>query len=88
VIVQGGTLAGTGAITDPVTVQAGGGLAPGVSAGALTIGSLTLQGGSTTTMELQKFNATIETPDQVVGLTSLTYGGSLVVLNITTTWPI
>lgn len=74
VTVQGGTLAGTGTIAGPVTVNALGTLAPGSSAGALTINNdLTLAG--TTVMEVSHAAA-----DRVTGLGTVTLGGTLQVV--------
>jgi autotransporter-associated beta strand protein len=71
-------LAGNGIITGPVTIQAGGTLAPGASIGQLTISNtLTLAG--TTILELNKAAGT---NDSVVGLSSVTYGGTLMVTNL------
>lgn len=75
--VTAGSLGGTGAITGPVSVQAAGALAPGMGVGALTINN-TLNLAGTTVMEL---DATAGTNDQVVGVSTLTYGGTLVVTN-------
>jgi autotransporter-associated beta strand protein/T5SS/PEP-CTERM-associated repeat protein len=75
-IVSAGTLGGNGVIAGPVTVNSGAGLAPGSSVGMLTINNtLTLSGGSTTTMEIDKDAGT---NDSVVGLTTVHYGGTLV----------
>jgi fibronectin-binding autotransporter adhesin len=83
-IVQAGTLGGYGTLASPVTVQSGAGLAPGASIGTFTINStLTLLTGSTTTMEVSK-NGGTPTSDSVAGVTTLSYGGSLVVTNIGT----
>nr|MBX2824183.1 autotransporter domain-containing protein [Gammaproteobacteria bacterium] len=49
---NGGILGGTGTITGGVTVNTGGTLAPGNSPGTLTVGSLTLNTGSTTQFEI------------------------------------
>jgi autotransporter-associated beta strand protein len=74
VVVYGGTLGGTGLITAPVAVAAGGTLAPGCSLGTLTISNtLTLNG--TNLMEVSHAAA-----DQVAGLTSVTLGGTLKVV--------
>ena len=74
VTVQGGTLAGTGTIAGPVTINALGTLAPGSSAGALTINnSLTLNG--TTVMEVSH-----AATDRVTGLGTVTLGGTLQVV--------
>lgn len=75
-----GTLGGAGTISAPVTVGDGGTLGPGASIGTLTItGSLTLEPGSTTRMEI---HPAASTRDQIVGVTSLTYGGQLVIANL------
>ncbi|HOC57716.1 MAG TPA: autotransporter-associated beta strand repeat-containing protein [Verrucomicrobiota bacterium] len=76
-----GTLAGIGALAGTVTVQVGGCLAPGDDAiGTLTVNNtLTLAG--RTVVELSK-SGTILAEDQVVGISTLTYGGSLWVTNI------
>jgi autotransporter-associated beta strand protein len=77
VTVTGGTLGGSGVIKGPVTIQPGGRLAPGASIGALTISnSLNLLG--TTFMEL---HAAARTNDVVRGLTTINYGGTLMVSN-------
>jgi hypothetical protein len=78
VTVEGGSLGGIGRIAGPVTILPGGTMAPGVSLGVLTISnSLTLSG--TTVMEL---NAATRTNDSVRGLTTVTYGGTLVLSNL------
>ena len=51
-VASGGTLGGSGSIAGAVTVNSGGTLAPGNSPGLLSVGSLTLDAGSTTTMEI------------------------------------
>jgi autotransporter-associated beta strand protein len=78
--VSNGTLGGTGVILGSVTVVPGGTLAPGNSIGTITINnSLTL--GGTVSVEVSKSGASL-TSDSVVGLTSVAYGGALVVSNI------
>lgn len=80
VSVTAGTLGGTGAISGAVSVGAGGNLAPGTSIGTLAINnSLGLAG--TTTMEVSRNGGTLAS-DRVVGLTSVSFGGSLVVNNV------
>jgi hypothetical protein len=78
-----GTLTGTGALSGPVYISAGAVLAPGPvpgsSIGAMTVGTLTLQPGSSTSMELNK---SALTSDQILGLTNVTYGGTLVISNL------
>ena len=79
VTVAGGTLSGAGSVSRPVVTSAGGTLAPGTTIGTLTISnSLTLQTGSFASMDVNK---TAGTSDQVAGLTSVAYGGTLVVNN-------
>jgi autotransporter-associated beta strand protein len=75
----GGTLAGVGTINGPVTIASGANLVPGVNGvGRLTVnGPLALAG--TTTMELNKAGST---NDSVVGITTVTYGGTLNVSNL------
>jgi autotransporter-associated beta strand protein len=81
VTVDGGVLGGTGRIAGAVMVFAGGTFAPGNSIGTLTISnSLTLAGA--TIMEL---NASTRTNDVVRGLASVTYGGTLSLLNLSGT---
>jgi autotransporter-associated beta strand protein len=81
VTVNGGTLSGYGTISAPVTVNAGGHLAPGGSIGTLTVSNtLTLAGESD--FEINNLPAGSPTNDQVAGITTLTYGGSLVVTNL------
>ena len=82
---SGGTLGGNGGtIAGPVSVAAGGTLAPGgTGAGVLTIGnSLTLAPGSFTSV---KINKTAATEDRVAGVSAVTYGGTLVVNNLSGT---
>jgi autotransporter-associated beta strand protein len=75
-----GILGGTGTIAGPVSILAGT-LAPGTSIGTLTINnSLTLSG--TTIMEL---DATLGTNDLVRGLTSVMFGGTLILSNLSGT---
>ena len=49
---NGATLGGSGTIGSSVTVQSGGTIAPGNSPGILTVGTLELQAGSTTLMQI------------------------------------
>lgn len=79
--VWGGTLGGHGTISGAVAVKAGGTLAPGDNAiGTLTINNtLALNPTSQTLMEI---NPAAGANDSVVGLTSVTYGGALVVNNL------
>ena len=81
VVATVGTLGGNGLIRGPVVVQSAGRLAPGTSIGTLTI-SNSLALSATTVMEL---NAATGTNDLVRGLTSVTYGGTLVLSNVSGT---
>jgi len=78
-----GTLAGLGTLGAPVNVQYGGTLRPGDNTqGSLTINnSLSLSGA--VIMELSKAGSTLSS-DRIAGLTTITYGGSLVVTNVGT----
>jgi autotransporter-associated beta strand protein len=80
VTIAGGTLAGTGTIAGTVTVQPEAKLAPGNSIGTLTVNSnLMLQG--TAVMEIAN-NSNVLTNDQVAGISTVTYGGTLIVTNV------
>jgi autotransporter-associated beta strand protein len=81
-LVNEGALGGTGSIVSPVTVAAGGSLAPATSIGTLTINN-TLSLAGTAVMEITRDNGTPES-DRVVGVSTLTYGGTLTVTNIGT----
>ncbi|MEW6647451.1 MAG: autotransporter domain-containing protein [Pseudomonadota bacterium] len=73
---SGGTLGGSGSIGGAVTVNSGGTLAPGNSPGLLTVGSLTLGAGSTTTMEID--GTTRGTQYDAIDVTgTATLGGTL-----------
>ena len=79
-VLDGATLMGNGRISASVSIQSGGTLSPGASIGALAISnSLVFASGSTNFMEV---NLSTHTNDMVVGLTNVTYGGTLVVSNI------
>jgi autotransporter-associated beta strand protein len=79
-LVSAGTLAGTGSVAGPVTVASGATLSAGAgSIGVLTVNNtLTLSAGSTTYLKLGS-----STNDEIVGLTGVSYGGTLMVTNIT-----
>ena len=78
--VTAGTLGGSGTITGPVVVNAGATLSPGASIGTLTlISTLNLAAGSETVMEVNK---TASTSDLVTGASAITYGGTLVLKNL------
>jgi fibronectin-binding autotransporter adhesin len=71
----GATLGGTGSIAGPITLDAGAKLAPGASAGTLTVDALSLTaavGGSGTGALVFEIGG-VAASDQVVG-TSITYG--------------
>ena len=76
VTVAGGTLAGIGTITAPVSVNAGGAVSPaGAAIGTLTVaGALNL--GGVARMNVDKAGASL-TSDLIQGVTTLTYGGAL-----------
>jgi hypothetical protein len=80
--VVGGTLSGNGKILGPVVVSAGATLAPGnagASIDALTISNtLTLQTRSLLSFDV---NESAGTCDQVIGLTSVSFGGTLALNN-------
>jgi autotransporter-associated beta strand protein len=83
VSVNGGTLEGNGIIGGPVTVLSGGTLAPGGGLTTLSVSNdVTLQSGSTTILEI---SAPALANDQLVASGTLTYGGTLVVTNISGT---
>ena len=75
--VMGGGLSGTGLITSPVTIAADALLTPGAPTGTLTISNtLTLAAGSAALFEIDK---TAGTYDCVRGLSTVTFGGSLLI---------
>jgi autotransporter-associated beta strand protein len=74
------TVMGDGVILDPVTIPSGSSLAPGDSIGRLTVSSsLVLAAGSTNIFEINK---DLATNDIVAGMSSVTYGGTLVLNNV------
>ena len=75
-----GALIGNGTVTDPVTVQLGGTLAPGSSIGRLALNSAPVLQGQTV-MEISK-SGSVLTNDQLQITGLLAYGGALVVTNI------
>jgi len=87
-VASGATLGGTGTIGGSVTIESGGTIAPGNSPGILTVGSLTLNSGSTSTFEIN--GTTVGTQyDQIVvngaaaldGTLNLVFGGGYVPTN-------
>lgn len=82
-VASGATLGGNGTIGGAVDVQAGATLAPGTSVGKLTVNnSVLLESGSTTSMEIDVGN---NTNDQLAASTTVTYGGTLNVTNLSGT---
>jgi autotransporter-associated beta strand protein len=81
---SGATLAGTGNISGATTVNSGATIAPGNAAiGALTVNnSVFLAAGSTTRIEINK---TSNTRDLLDASGALTYGGTLIVTNLSGT---
>jgi autotransporter-associated beta strand protein len=78
--VSAGALGGIGTLASSLAVQSGGMLAIGTSIGALTVNNtVNLAGGSKTVMKVSKAAAT---NDQVLGVSSMTYGGTLVLTNM------
>ncbi len=79
VTVIGGALGGTGIIGGPVQVNAGSTLSPGNGIGVLAISNtLALAPGSITAVDINK---SAGGNDEVIGLTSVTYGGTLSINN-------
>lgn len=78
----GATLSGAGLIKGPVSISPGATLAPGPS-GSPSIGSLTISNsltlGGTTALALNK---SALTNDSIRGLTSISYGGALNIVNL------
>jgi hypothetical protein len=79
-VLSGGTLGGTGTVAAPVTVQSGGTIAPGMSPGTLTVGSLTMASGSTFAAELN--GATAGSYDQIVSNGIVSLGGATLSLSL------
>src|ERR1043166_1904666 len=74
-IVNAGLLGGTGTIAGDVTVNNGGGLAPGHSIGTLNVnGNLAFNAGSLNVFEV---NGSTPANDSVIAGASVTYGGAL-----------
>lgn len=84
---SGGTLGGDGSLSGPVTVQGGGTLTVGTNSNSAVdtlaiYNTLTFAAGSTNVMRISK-DGGVAANDQVTGLNSVTYGGTLVLVNIT-----
>ena len=77
---SGATIGGTGTIGAPVTVEAGGFLAPGASVGTLTVNN-TVSLSGTSVMEVSRDSGSAAS-DLLTGVTTLNYGGDLIVTNI------
>jgi autotransporter-associated beta strand protein len=81
-VYSGGTLSGAGIIKAPVSILPGATLAPGptgsASIGALTISNALTLAGST----VLALNKTAFTNDSILGLSSVSYGGTLNVVNL------
>jgi autotransporter-associated beta strand protein len=83
VTVSNGTLGGNGVIGGTVAVQSNGTLAPGGDLSTLTVSNnVSLEPGSTTVLEISH---TAQTNDQLALTGILTYGGTLVVTNLSGT---
>jgi autotransporter-associated beta strand protein len=79
----GAALAGSGIISGAVTINSGASIAPGTSIGTLTVNnSVTLAAGSTTFIEINK---TSLTKDLLNASGTMTYGGTLIVTNLSGT---
>jgi autotransporter-associated beta strand protein len=79
VVNNGATLGGGGTILGPVSILTGGTLSPGNSIGTLAISNnLSFVSTATNIMEI---NAGSVTCDKVIGVGTLTYGGTLMVTN-------
>lgn len=83
-VATGASLGGNGTLGGPTTVQSGGNLTPGAGGiGTLTsTGAVILQAGSTTRMEINK---TAATRDVLSVAAIITYGGTLLVSNLSGT---
>ena len=77
---SGATLGGSGIIAGATTIESGAMLMPGDGLGTLVISNtLTLQASSTNFMEI---SAASHTNDLIAGLTSVNFGGRLIVTNL------
>ncbi len=84
--VYGGVLGGNGTFNNNVTNYAGGTIKPGdlsTNVGQLAVfGSLVLDPGSTTICRINLSSSSAYTYDNVIGPTTLTYGGTLIVEDV------
>jgi autotransporter-associated beta strand protein len=79
-LVNGRSLTGSGTVRGSVVAAAGSTIAPGFSIGTLVItNALTFQANSTNLMEL---DATTQTNDLITGMSSVSFGGQLIVTNL------
>ncbi|TAL04423.1 MAG: hypothetical protein EPO07_05135 [Verrucomicrobia bacterium] len=79
-LLSGKALVGNGTVRGSVIVAGGATLAPGFSTGTLVItNALTFQSDSTNVMEL---DAAAHTNDLITGMTSVSYGGRLILTNL------
>jgi len=79
-LLSGRSLIGNGTVRGSVTTTSGSTISPGFSIGTLTItNTLNLLSGCTNVMEL---NATTHTNDYINGMSSVSYGGRLIVTNL------
>jgi autotransporter-associated beta strand protein len=79
IVVAGGTLSGMGVLVGPVSVLPGGTISPGPGIARLSVSNtLALQPESSTAMDV---NAATGASDEIVGLTKIAYGGTLVLNN-------
>jgi autotransporter-associated beta strand protein len=81
VIMNGGTLGGTGIISGVLTLNSGAVLAPGLSIGTLRLGSSPVLNG-TVVMEINRNNGAPLADRLVVSSGALAYGGTLTVQNL------
>ncbi|MEO5802540.1 MAG: autotransporter-associated beta strand repeat-containing protein [Verrucomicrobiota bacterium] len=77
VTINSGLIGGSGRITGTLTVNSGGTLSPGASIGTLVVSNNVTLAGNT----LIEINKTAATYDQLIGVNTLTYGGTLTVTN-------
>jgi autotransporter-associated beta strand protein len=81
-VYSGATLSGAGIIKRPVSIVAGATLAPGPT-GSASIGSLTISNSLTLAgSTILALNKASQTNDSIRGLSSVSYGGSLNVVNL------
>jgi hypothetical protein len=83
IVVGGAMLGGTGVISGPVAIESGGIFSPGPGLGTLTVSnSLSLAENSTTSIQI---DSTRRLASMAVGLSHVTYGGLLLVSDISGT---